>query len=79
MFSEYKGFSQVEPRSLSLKTKLHEYQTRAARFFFFFGQEWLDTWWTTEPVQKSHLYLYMALRFHFPNHMEIYFQFQISA
>lgn len=37
MFSEYKGFSQVEPRSLSLKTKLHEYQARAARFLF--GQD----------------------------------------
>lgn len=37
MFSEYKGFSQVEPRGLSLKTKLHEYQARAARFLF--GQD----------------------------------------
>lgn len=33
VFSEYKGFSRVESRSL--KTKLHEYQTRAARFLFW--------------------------------------------
>ena len=61
-FSQFKEFSQVEPLSLSLKTKPYDHQTISTRFPSFWARSGLITWGGGQlKLFRNNIFIYIWL------------------
>lgn len=60
-FSQFKEFSQVEPLSLSLKTKPYDHQTISTRFPSFWARSGLITWGGQLKLFRNNIFVYIWL------------------